>query len=211
MIRINLFFLMAAVLVFGGCLGRRKMVQHYYTLEVPAGAVVPQQPDAAALPFSSRIESVAVDRAYAGTRIALRRQSSEIAYYHHHEWAVRPEYAFTRMLAAYLEERRIFKEVSAGAMVKGTDYSISVEVFHLEMVQGDKGLDARLGLVFRLFSRHSGEEILRHRCDRSQTLVRSSMNEFASAIGVLFAGELQQFEAAILKALSPLPGEQPNR
>lgn len=202
---------MAVVLVLGGCLGRRKMVQHYYLLELPADTVVPRQPDVAALPFSCRIEPVTVDRTYAGNSIALRRQSNEIAYYHHHEWAVRPEYAFTRMLIAYLEEHRVFEEIAAGAMSGTTDYSITAEVIHLEMVQGADGLSARLGLLLRMYNRHSGEEILRHRSDRSRPLGRSSMNAYAEAIGVLFAGELQQFEVAILETLSPSPGEQVDR
>ena len=184
-----LLLVLVLPLVFPGCLGQKTIVQQYYILEAgvyDSNDSVRPSP----LPLRCLVQATEVDKAYAGTRIASRVQSNEIAYFQNHQWAARPEYYFTQIITDFFDNQGVFLETTGRILVGRPDVLLSTRIHNVEMVVSQRAVSARLNLEFQLTDASSGMVVVQHKSDRTKSMEDRSMNQFANMIGEMLSEEL---------------------
>lgn len=190
-IPVTLYLLGMALLALS-C-GSKTVIRQYYLIEFPVAA------DSAALarpPLSNgycEIAPLEIAPAYAQKRIAVRIGSHELNYYQHHEWAVRPEEAVAAQLETYLRSRRLFATVSSRLGREAPQYELYTRIYQLEAVEERNRLATRLRLDWELYDRVSGERVVLHSFNESQTLPKRNLNLFAAALSGILKTELARF------------------
>jgi ABC-type uncharacterized transport system auxiliary subunit len=151
------------------------------------------------------IDRVEVYPAYASTQIANRSNEKELIYYAHHQWAIRPEESFTRMVQDYFKHVPIFKNTSGRFWKIDPAYRIETTVYHLEVIQQNNILTAHLDLEFILRETEQGAVIIQHQADEQVTLAEKDLNLLARAIGEIFSRELSGFSGKIISKIQEVP------
>jgi ABC-type uncharacterized transport system auxiliary subunit len=180
-----------------GCLGRKSVMQNYYLLELPAVADSSGKLEEPVSDASCILSPVVVHSAFSSHRIAVRTQSHELNYYGYHQWAVRPDESFSKLLIEFFEQRAVFADIVTNIMQPSSQYRLATEIDYLEVVQVENNLLTHLSLSCQLLDNASGEVVLFHEADRRVPLATKNLNHFAAAVSDIFYQELHQFSTMI--------------
>jgi ABC-type uncharacterized transport system auxiliary subunit len=185
--------------------GKKAVVRQYYVIEIPAAgdSTITAQP-----PLSKgycEILPIQIAPAYSQKRIAVRMATHQLNYYFEHEWAVRPEEAFTAQIESYLQSRSLFAVVTSRISKTLPEYELQTRIHRLEALREKKYLAAHLSMEWQFFKSGSGEQVVYHTFDESRTLEKKSINLLASAISDILEEELKKFADKIYDYLEKAP------
>lgn len=189
--------LLAVILSFAilGC-SRKAVVHKYYVLETTHAREGVGAPNSTPLVNAvCEIMPVRINPAFSGTRIAVRTDSHQLAYYARHEWASSPDEALVQLAETGLQGRHLFSRVSGRVVKAIPQYRIQIQVHHLEVIQNkqEETMSAHLGVEFALIEAITNRALVSHAADERVPLKENRLNPFAAAISQLFYGELQSF------------------
>jgi len=173
--------------------GKKSIIREYYVIEFPViidSTTVNQPPIYEGF---CEIRPIRIAPAYAGKRIAVRTESHRLNYYVQNEWAVQPEESITALLENYLQSRRLFSSVSTRPFKVYPNFELSSHVHHLEAVEYQNRLKARLHIDWELYDRNSSRLVIFHSFDISRFLFRRDINMLATTISNILEEELQKF------------------
>lgn len=171
----------------------RKMVVHrYYVLQIPAATDSLNGNKIVVSHKRCELLPVIVAPAYAGRRIALRRQSHELTYFAYHQWAVPLDQEMEYILNQWLTSSHLFgnKFVRASAPA---DFQLQATVWEIEMISLKGKLHAHLHMNLDLLQTSTNQVVVSHRFDVIRQLPSQKANAFARTISAILSEELQKF------------------
>lgn len=177
-----------------GC-SRKTMVHKYYLLETTDIAAKQAASGTPLVSAVCEIMPVKIHPAFSGTRIAVRMDSHQLAYYTRHEWAANPDEALLQLAEAGLQSRNLFRHVSGRVAKAIPEFRIQIQVRHLEAIQNQKQetLSAHLEVELTLIEAVTNRTLVSHTADQRTPLEENRLNLFAAAVSQLFDDELQSF------------------
>lgn len=189
------FFLtvLSFVVILTSCMSEKNIMRKYYTLETPAEAYAPESDTLQAIPGKCEIGRVNVNPVYEKDKIVNRNKSHEITYYMYHQWAVRPDDAIRELLLEYLQNRKLFDNISTRFAMSVPDYRLKTMVNDLEIIENGKSFSAHVNIGYILTKNTSDSVLVSHRADRIEPLKHKDMNLFAQAVSNILIEELEVF------------------
>lgn len=140
---------------------------------------------------------VRVSEVYAQHRMAIRKRSHEINYYHYHKWAESPDVNLERLIQKKLDAEGLFLKVSNDLWNVTPRYQLYSTVNYLEAVEGEDDLFAHISMSFEIFDKEKREVILTHTFDESQPLEDWDLNLMSMAMSTILQNELSSFSNKI--------------
>ena len=164
------------ILLLTSCISEKKIIRKYYTLEIPEDTYNIAPDTLNLIPGKCEIGRVNINPVYEKKQIVNRNKSHEITYYMYHQWAVRPDEAIREILHEYMQNKRLFENVSTRYSRSIPDYRFETSVNGLEIVEIDKSFSAHVNLDFMLILNTSDSILIRHQADRTEPLKKKDMN-----------------------------------
>ncbi|MEA1887682.1 MAG: ABC-type transport auxiliary lipoprotein family protein [Bacteroidota bacterium] len=183
----------SVVFMLTSCMSEKNIIRKYYTLEIPPGVYTVGADTSWVIPGKCEIGRVNVNPVYEKNQIVNRNKSHEITYYMYHQWAVRPDDAIREMLSEYLQNRKLFDNVSTRFAMSIPDYRLKTMVNDLEIIENGKLFSAHVNLDYILTKNTSDSVLVRHRADRIEPLKHKDMNLFAREVSNILIEELEVF------------------
>ena len=190
-------FLWLIFLLVGGCRSQKKIVIKYYTINLGEITDTTKIVNSPVSEEACEIEPVNLNQAFAGFRIANRQQSHEITYYVHHQWAVKPEDAFTEINLHKIQNWGLFGNVSTRFWKLVPGYQIQTYIDALETVQNGDQLSTHLKVEFRLVDYKTKNTLVMHTADVYKPLGKKNINLFAQAVSESYYQQLLRFSEKI--------------
>lgn len=134
---------------------------------------------------------------YGQQRIALRKRSHEINYYHYHKWAESPDVNISRLIQRKLDSAALFARVSEEVWNIAPRYQLTSYVSHLEAVEGEDDLIAHLNIKMELYDKEKRQIAVIHEFDHNQALEEWDLNYMALAMSEILQTELNSFSNKI--------------
>jgi len=190
----RLLFVIILGFVAFGC-SRKAVVHKYYMLETPHIEETEANNSRPLVDAVCEIMPVRIHPAFSGTRIAVRTNSHELAYYARHEWAASPDEALLKLAESGLQHRNLFSHVSGRIAKAIPRYRIQIQIKHLEVIQDEEEekLSAHIEVEFALIEAVTNRSLVSHSADERTPLKENHLNLFAAEISRIFYGELQSF------------------
>ncbi len=185
------------ILLLTSCISEKKIIRKYYTLEIPEDTYNIAPDTLNLIPGKCEIGRVNINPVYEKNQIVNRNKSHEITYYMYHQWAVRPDEAIREILNEYMQNKRLFENVSTRFSRSIPDYRFETSVNGLEIVEIDKSFLAHVSLDFVLILNTSDSILIRHQADRTEPLKKKDMNLFALEVSNILFEELEIFTELI--------------
>ncbi len=138
-----------------------------------------------------------VSEVYAQHRIALRKRSHEINYYHYHKWAESPDVNIRRLIQKKLSSDALFARVSEEVWNLIPRYQLNSYVRHLEAIEGEDDLIAHFGLKLELYDKEKRQVVVVHEFNHNKVLEEWDLNLMALAMSEILLDELNSFSAKI--------------
>jgi len=191
-----LFILMSIVFIATSCMSEKTVIRKYYTLDL-GNTNYPELKNSIPIPGKAEIGLMSIDPVFEKNQIVNRSKSHEITYYMYHQWAVRPAEAIRGLVYEFLDENRVFGEVSTRYSRTVPDYIIDINVHNLEVVESKDEFLAHLRMEMNLVKAENDSVMVSYRVDRSSPLSERDMNLFASEISSLLLEETGKFSSEI--------------
>lgn len=191
--KILLLFVLYSILI--SCTKEIK-ARKYYMLDFP----VNQQVLTKVAPLTEdvlEILPVQVAEVYAQHRIAVRKRSHEITYYHYHQWGESPDQSIARLTESKLLLENLFADVSERIWNTSPRYQLQTFVERMEAVEGDDSLFAHLKIKYELFDRSLKKNVVIHQFDQSIGYEDWDINLISEGMSQLLSGELEIFAEKI--------------
>lgn len=198
-------------LLAGGCISSKTVLNKYYIIELeqPGPSVAENEENRApVIDMNCEITEIEVSSLIDRSQIINRSRSHEITYYQSHLWATRPSVAFADVLLRKIEGSGLFRGVSDRYSRTLPDLRLGSAIRHLEVVEEDGDLMARLSMEFSLVRSRDNQVMVTHRFDRTEPLEKRDLNLFAQKISQILSEELNLL-IAILKEEAPDIQETP--
>lgn len=175
------------------CVAEKNIMRKYYTLEIPSDAYATASDTLWTIPGKCEIGRVNINPVCESNQIVNRNKSHEITYYRYHRWAVRPDDAIRELLSEYLQNRKLFDNVSTRFAMSVPDYRLKTMVKDLEIIENDKSFSAHVNIDYILTKNINDSVLVSHRADRIEPLKHKDMNLFAQAVSSILIEELEVF------------------
>jgi ABC-type uncharacterized transport system auxiliary subunit len=163
----------------------------YYILDFPTE--IRKEGESSLTNDVCEILPVQIAEVYAQQRIALRKRSHEIIYYHYHQWGESPEVNISRLIQKKLSSDGLFDHISDRVWSVSPRYELSVHVNNLEVVEGDDSLFAHVNIDMELFDRQKSKTAVMHSFDHSIGLEEFDLNDISMAMSTILRDELNTF------------------
>jgi ABC-type uncharacterized transport system auxiliary subunit len=195
-----IFIIFLLFFVFSGCT-KSINTPRYYVLEFDAAQPEITKPVVKDL---CELLPVRISEVYAQHRIALRKRSHEINYYHYHKWAESPDINIERLIQKGLNRHRLFSNIAVDIWNATPGYQLNSTVHYLEVVEGEDDLIAHLSMSFEIFSRHNNEVVVTHFFDEHKVLEEWDLNMMSLEMSAILKEELDAFAMKIRDYLTNL-------
>ncbi len=133
------------LLSLAGCGGKLPQT-HFYTLETS----LPAPPPAATLPVDIAVARFRAPQALTQDRVVYRPAPHHMDFYEYHRWVDSPPDLVTQNLIAHLKRAGIFRSVTGIQGAASADYLLRGRIEHLEEVDADSSVSARVALSAEL-------------------------------------------------------------
>lgn len=203
----HLHFIAALLLLLAACSAPKPAVQQLYLIQLPdQDSTEASLVDNDALADATcLINNVMLAPAFSSDQIALRDKSHQIEYFDNHRWAVQPSQQMLDVMLNYFYQQNIFSLVAGRFWKTNPDYTISTDVFNLEVNNLENKFKAHLNLRFVFIRTTDNHVLVEHRADREEVLAQKNLNMMAAAVSSMFYEELQAFTGKIRNTLSASP------
>jgi len=191
------FYLILFILIIGmqSC-GERTLIRYYYILEIPIDQYNPNQEKTINQGICEILRARIIP-AYNQQRIAVRRRSHEISYYHYHYWAMNPAENLTSLLEQQIQMSQIFA-YSSSEILKGIpDYQIALDVYKLEALDTDDSFNIQVEMRMELTEYSNKKALLLHEFNKTRELENRDLNLFAAELSKIFQEETDIFISKI--------------
>ena len=190
----KLAFIITLILFLYGC-SRTINTLTYYILDFP---VAINQNDTERLSNDvCEILPVQVAEAYAEKRIALRKRSHEIIYYHYHQWGESPDQNISRLIQKKLNADGLFESISERVWNVSPRYQLNTRVNSLEVIEGEDSLFAHISITLELYDKKISEIAVVHDFDDKLGFEEWDLNDIALGMSDLLKNELSTFSYKI--------------
>ncbi len=186
------------IIMLISCMSEKTIIRKYYTLEIPEEISIVIPDTFKAIPGKCEIGRVNINPVYAKNQIVNRNKSNEITYYMYHQWAVRPDEAIREILHEYVQNKKLFENVSKRYTRSIPDYIFETSVNDLEIIEIDKSFSAHVNIEFLLLLNSRDSILVRHQADRTEPLEQKNINLFASEVSNILFEELEVFANLIM-------------
>lgn len=186
------------IIMLISCMSEKTIIRKYYTLEIPEESSIVIPDTFKAIPGKCEIGRVDINPVYEKNQIVNRNKSNEITYYMYHQWAVRPDEAIREILHEYVQNKKLFENVSTRYTRSIPDYIFETSVNDLEIIEIDKSFSAHVNIEFLLLLNSSDSILVRHQADRTEPLEQKNINLFASEVSNILFEELEVFANLIM-------------
>jgi len=186
------------IIMLISCMSEKTIIRKYYTLEIPEDTSIVIPDTFKAIPGKCEISRVDINPVYEKNQIVNRNKSNEITYYMYHQWAVRPDEAIREILHEYIQNKKLFENVSTRYTRSIPDYILETSVNDLEIIEIDKSFSAHVNIEFVLLLNSSDSILVRHQADRTEPLEQKNINVFASEVSNILFEELEVFANLIM-------------
>ena len=187
---------------------KKVITRRYYVLDSPstADSLMNIKPLTNAI---CEILPVSVPPAYAQHRIAVRKRSHEINYYHNHQWAESPDQNIARLIQKSLESAQIFARVSDRIWTVAPRYQLNTFINHIEAIEGEDSLFAHISVELEIRDRTTNKVIVMHSFDRQLGYEDWDLNLLSQGMSIILQEEIGSFADKIRVHLVAQP-EQTN-
>jgi ABC-type uncharacterized transport system auxiliary subunit len=195
----KILFAVIVVIGLASC-AKEIIARKYYMLDFPVDSlkiknVAPLTEDVL------EILPVQVTEVYAQHRIAVRKRSHEITYYHYHQWGESPDQSIARLTESRLQVANLFADVSERIWNTSPRYQLQTFVERMEAVEGDDSLFAHVKIKYEMFDRNRKKNIVIHEFDRSVGYEDWDINLIADGMSRILSSELGVFAEKIRQYL----------
>lgn len=167
----------------------------YYVLDFPVD--IRSETDDTVTEDVCEILPVQVAEAYAQQRIALRKRSHEIIYYHYHQWGESPDVNISRLIQKKLNSDGLFDRISDRVWNVSPRYQLFTSVNNLEVIEGDDSLFAHINLNLELFDKQKNKIAIIHGFDHTVGLEEWDLNDVSMTLSAVLRDELNTFSYKI--------------
>jgi len=140
---------------------------------------------------------VQVAETYAQQRIALRKRSHEIIYYHYHQWGESPDVSISRLIQKKLNSDGLFDRISDRVWNVSPRYQLFTMINNLEVIEGDDSLFAHINVNMELFDKFDSKIAVIHGFDHSIGLEEWDLNDVSMTLSTVLRDELNTFSYKI--------------
>jgi len=168
----------------------------YYVLEFPIRSLENEYKSTVS-PEVCEVLPIQISEAYSQHKIAVRKRSHELNYYHYHQWAESPDLNISRLIIKKLSADALFSRVSEHIYNESPRYQLNSIINTLEAVEGEDSLFAHISIKLELFDRDAQKVVVNKNFDRSDALEEWDINYFAFATSNILNEELTAFSKKI--------------
>ena len=186
------------IILLISCMSEKNIIRKYYTLEIPEDTYIMKPDTSMTIPGKCEIGRVDINPVYEKNQIVNRNKSNEITFYMYHQWAVRPEEAIREILHEYVQDKKLFENVSTRFTRSVPDYILETSVNDLEIIEINKSFSAHVNIEFLLIRNNNDSILVRHQADRTEPLEQKNINLFASEVSNILFEELEIFASLIM-------------
>jgi len=190
----KIILVLFTVILLYGC-SKTVNTQTYYVLDFP---VEIRQDDQQTLTADvCEILPVQVAETYAQQRIALRKRSHEIIYYHYHQWGESPDVNISRLIQKKINSDGLFDRISDRVWNVSPRYQLFTRVNNLEVIEGEDSLFTHLNINMELFDKEKNKIAVIHAFDHSSGLEEWDLNDVTMTMSTVLRDELSTFSYKI--------------
>lgn len=168
------------------------ITRKYYMLDFPVDSLKTENSESLTADVLE-ILPVQVNEVYAQHRIAVRKRSHEITYYHYHQWGESPDQSIARLTESRLKVANVFADVSERIWNTSPRYQLLTYVDRMEVVEGEDSLFAHLKIKYEVFDRDIKKNVVIHEFDRSEGYADWDINLIAEGMSRILSSELGLF------------------
>lgn len=167
----------------------------YYVLDFP----IPVKGDTKETVTNDVCEILPVQIAdvYARQRIALRKRSNEIIYYHYHQWGENPDENVSRLIQKKLSSDALFSRISDRIWNVSPRYQLLTRINNLEVIEGEDSLFAHINMDLELFDKKTDKIAVTHEFNDIKGLEDWDMNEIVMLMSSMLKDEINLFSYKI--------------
>lgn len=190
------YFILFIIFIGLQSCGERAIIRYYYVLEIPNEQYNLNQ-DVTINKGICEILKAKITPAYNQQRIAVRRRSHEISYYHYHYWAINPAKNLTSLMEQQIQMSQIFAYSSSEVLKGIPDYQIALDVYKLEALDTDDSFNIQVEMRMELIEYGSKKTVVIHQFDKTKELENRDLNLFAAELSKIFQEESDNFISKI--------------
>lgn len=190
----NILIIFSALILLYSCSKTINSVT-YYVLDFPIE--MRQDNEETLTSEVCEVLPVRIAEVYAQQRIALRKRSHEIIYYHYHQWAENPDENIGRLIKNKLNSEGLFNQVSDRVWNVSPRYQLFVGINNLEVIEGDDSLYAHINIDLELFDKNRNKVAVIHSFDHNYGLEDWDLNDVAMEMSSILRDELNTFSYKI--------------
>lgn len=192
----NKFLVLLAVsLLLAACVGGRSVSTSYYLIEYMPAQGEAYAPDSARYGFGKPvfIHSIDIHPAFATHQIAIREGMHQINYFSFNEWATRPGPSLAILTRRYINDSKWFSRIvdAPSAAIQG--YSMSVNVFRMEVDRDRQRFFASMAMEFTLVNNQTGTIYSSGMLQTRRELPGKDLSHFAVAVSEVYLEGLHGF------------------
>ncbi len=195
-----LLLLICVVFLFESC-STKVITRKYYLLEFSDQQDISIQTESI-VSDGCEIVPTSVPPAFGQSRIAVRKRSHEISYYHNYQWAVAPGDMIAKLVEEYTRDTNIFRKTSQAVWSILPRYQLYSQVLQIEAEELDDELMAHLHMQLDLYDRVEKRIIVSHSFNRIEMLEERDINLLAKKLSRIIKEELKNFSAKIKTGFS---------
>jgi len=136
---------------------------------------------------------VQIAEVYAQQRIALRKRSHEIIYYHYHQWGESPDVNIGRLVEKMLNSTGLFNRVSDRVWNVSPRYQLSTSINNLEVIEGEDSLFAHINMDLELLDKGKNKIAVVYSFNHRIGLEEWDLNDVAFVLSEKLRDELNTF------------------
>jgi ABC-type uncharacterized transport system auxiliary subunit len=136
---------------------------------------------------------VQIAEVYSQQRIALRKRSHEIIYYHYHQWAENPDVNIGRLVQKMLNSTELFNRVSDRVWNISPRYQLTIAINSLEVIEGEDSLFAHIDMDLELLDREKNKIAVVYGFDHRIGLEEWDLNDVSLVLSEQLRNELNTF------------------